>query len=473
MSLVRVIIFVVAAGAIMPLGGCQSVGPIEIGVGRDRYNSVLQSTGKVQTLANIVRVKNNEQTSFLDVTEVDAGTTLTGTLSGNVSGIGSRPGTFATLGSITPGVTYTEAPFIRYIPLVGQGLVGQLVTPVGVDALDSLVNSSWSSAVVLDLAAAYMAPDFRYDAAALNIISLLADDYQTATLVAGKSDLTTEQSSTANQARGLSSASANSGSKPAADDTLTVFRQFANPGAQPNVNERTQYWWRQLLAIYRPSQQRSNGLPLAIELRTVAIKAAQQKLAPGIQTRAPVLKTYSALGIVQNAVNNTSSIAFVSPEQARQIRDYAWNNFGADYYVLPPTPENLKSLSTVPWQTVEREGLIRKISEWIQPGPGIAEDRKKDRLYLYEPANKPSVYDPVFIHGNVVLLALRRYVLIVSDDTAPPDAYVAYSHGSKWYYIAGDDEISKKNFNLISLFLTVMAVPSSTAPVGTSINVGG
>jgi hypothetical protein len=42
-------------------------------------------------LANILRVKNSDTTSFVDVTESDATTTLTG---GTAGGIGSRPGTF-------------------------------------------------------------------------------------------------------------------------------------------------------------------------------------------------------------------------------------------------------------------------------------------------------------------------------------------------------------------------------------------
>jgi hypothetical protein len=101
------------------LGACQVVGPVAIDAGRDRYNSALQSTAKVQTLANIVRVYKHEPMSFMDVTEVDATTTLAGTASSTVSGIGSKPGTYGTLGSITPGISYSESPLIRYVPLVG------------------------------------------------------------------------------------------------------------------------------------------------------------------------------------------------------------------------------------------------------------------------------------------------------------------------------------------------------------------
>ena len=62
--------------------------------------------------------------------------------------------------------------------------------------------------------------------------------------------------------------------------------------------------------------------------------------------------------------------------------------------------------------------------------------------------------------------------LIVEDDISPINAYVAYLYQGKWYYIDGEDEISKRNFNLISLLLTVMSVPSTTTPITTSISLG-
>lgn len=126
MLVVRIAKCVLVAGTLIVFGGCQLVGPIAIDAGRDRYNSVLQATSKQQAFENIIRVKNYEPTSFMDVTEIDATQTFTGTLSGTVTGIGSKPGTYGTLGSISPGVSYSEAPLIRYVPLVGQGLVEQL-----------------------------------------------------------------------------------------------------------------------------------------------------------------------------------------------------------------------------------------------------------------------------------------------------------------------------------------------------------
>jgi hypothetical protein len=79
-----------------------------------------------------------------------------------------------------------------------------------------------------------------------------------------------------------------------------------------------------------------------------------------------------------------------------------------------------------------------------------------------------------YLHLNDTLWQLRRYMLIIkSDALPPPNAYVVHFDRGFWYYIAGDDTISQRNFNLISLFMTVMAIPSTTLPLTTSITVGG
>ena len=147
--------FVTAAGTFIVLGGCQMVGPIAIDQGRDRYNHIIQSTAKEQTLSNIIRVSHHEPTAFMDVTEVDATSTFSGNVSGGVTGIGARAdtagGTLAgQVGAVAGGVTYSESPLIRYQPLLGQSLVAQLATPVSPDVIWSLYDSNWGIAPCVD-----------------------------------------------------------------------------------------------------------------------------------------------------------------------------------------------------------------------------------------------------------------------------------------------------------------------------------
>jgi hypothetical protein len=94
-------------------------------------------------------------------------------------------------------------------------------------------------------------------------------------------------------------------------------------------------------------------------------------------------------------------------------------------------------------------------------------------LDVYE-ASGSDVLDPQFINMNGRLGTLRRYVLIIVDDRLPKSrAYASYFDGSKWYYIDKDDTVSEKNFQLLALFMTMMAVPPSTPPLSPTINVGG
>lgn len=114
----------------------------------------------------------------MDVTEVDATTSFTGTVAGGIANIGARAGTSGgTLagqtGSVAGGVTYSESPLIRYQPLLGQPLVAQLATPVGPDALASLYDSSWGVMPLLDLATSFLTLDQDEFYAALNIIAEL------------------------------------------------------------------------------------------------------------------------------------------------------------------------------------------------------------------------------------------------------------------------------------------------------------
>ena len=59
-------------------------------------------------------------------------------------------------------------------------------------------------------------------------------------------------------------------------------------------------------------------------------------------------------------------------------------------------------------------------------------------------------------------------------DHLPTDLpYVSHFDHGQWYYIDAHDQVSQRNFDLISLFLTMMAVPSALPPIAPTISVGG
>jgi hypothetical protein len=502
--------FVIAAGTFIVLGGCQMVGPIAIDQGRDRYNNIIQSTSKEQTFSNIIRVYKHEPTAFMDVTEVDATTTFSGNVSGGVAGIGARAGTSGgtlagQVGSVAGGVTYSESPLIRYQPLLGQQLVAQLTTPVGPDALASLYESSWGVAPVLDLAASFLTLDHDEFYAALNTIAVL-DRKSALGFVAEKSDLTKAQDATkkgpvkptplGNVTLEVTNKAGGNG----ADDALVIYFLPFHPHAPRNdllEQKRTLGLWKRLLWLYRGTQpefkqganchsnirdlvdldEARKCLPTSIELRTTPLK--RENVTDGLISGAPVMRTYSALGILKNATEQPwPKIAIVSADVYEAIRSYSWNDFskdrGLNFYTLLPCDEN-------PGDEEGPRGACQQTGQSKIPDP---EDITTRAVVEWLWSNKlaaesPYIYKPwtasldEYVRGNQRLGHLRRYILVIASDNPPANAYVAHFDHGQWYSIAGDDEISQKNFDLISLFVTMMAVPSATPPLSPTISVGG
>lgn len=484
--------FVFVPGTLILLGGCQNVGPIAIDQGRDRYNNIIQSTSKEQTLSNIIRVHNHEPTSFMDVTEVDATTTFSGTISGTVSNIGAKAGASGgTLagqtGGIASGVTYSEAPLIRYQPLLGQPLVQQLATPVSLEALGSLYDSHWRVMPLLDFAALYMTLIPRQSYAALNIIAEL-DTKNVLELVAEQSEVTKSNDSTAigtlkqSKAGNVILQVTNKATGTGTKDALVIYLLPSDPDATPRDKAREIRLWLRLWCLYEGTQptpkyqkgakcpqnmryadldQAKNRVPRSIEVRTMPV--APDKVPNGIG--APLMRTYSALGMLRQATERQHPrIEFVSPYYYDRITSTSsspWNKkaYNANFYMLlPETEHELNEGDKDP--TIDPE-----ITNWITRtgNPG-------DDLLLYDPP-KISVGD--FIRGNRRLGQLRRYILIIKADHAPANAYVAHFDHGEWYYIDGSDYTSQKNFGLISLFMTMMAVPPTTPPLSPTISVGG
>jgi hypothetical protein len=517
----RICRLVGVTGSVLLLAACQSVGPIAIDAGRDRYNSIIQSTSKEQTLSNIIRVYNHEPTSFMDVSEVDATTSFSGNVSGTLSNIGAIAGTKSTsagtisgqVGSVTSGVTYSEAPIIRYTPLLGQSLVAQLVTPVSVDALEYLAESSWQPSPLFDLASSYLTPALTEFYPALNITSELYDD-GALSFVATKSELTRPQGEpgseqTARTPSGtLTLQVANKPAGGGPDDALDIYLlplREHEPSRQLAEGRRVLQLWIRLLWIYSGSQPKftprdprrcaqmglamnpsllrmwdlrlGSGrgsfaldairecLPNFIELRTAPV-APGKVFSAGLSSGAPLLKTYSALGLLKNATERPHPrFGFVSRELYDTIRSYPWNQNGdvLSFYTLLPESENPGDEASPPQnQAAEAAKIDREVSNWIE--------RPQADVFVYDPSGRISPED--FVRGNRRLGFLRRYILIIVDDQPPANAYVSHFAEGKWYYIAGDDEISQKNFDLVSLFLTMMAIPSAVPPIAPTISVG-
>lgn len=202
-----------------------------------------------------------------------------------------------------------------------------------------------------------------------------------------------------------------------------------------------------------------------VELRTMPATPTMV-FTDRLTSGAPVMKTFSAIGILKIATEQpTPKIGFVTPDVYTRIRGYRWNDFTADhelpFYTLLPNDEIPGDETPDDPTAAMTPKVVRWLNDW---------SLNLETAFIYSP---PRVSESDYIDGNDRLAHLRRYILVVHADNPPANAYVAYFDRGEWFYIAGDDEISQKNFDLISLFMTMMAVPSTTPPVGTSISVGG
>jgi hypothetical protein len=526
-----ILAFVVAS---IHLGGCQMVGPKSIGLGRDRYNDIIQTTSMEQTMSNIVRVYRHEPTLSMEVTEVDAVVSSSGSFNATGAGFGSRANAGATAGA-GGTLQYSETPTIRYQPLLGQPLVAQMVTPVSVDALGLLYDSYWDLAPLLDFSSAYLTLDYREFYVALDTINEL-NSRGALELVAGKSALLAaavpEPSSPPSAgAKGDDAKKSGGGNN---DSLIVYLRPFHRNNADLEDKQRVLQLWIRMLRLYGENQplfaapagcaidwrnqadlakwdtdigKQVTGsdndknlkidnarkcLPGTIELRVVPVPATAaraREVAPAGLSSAPLMRTYSALGILKNATERPGpKIEFVTSQIYRQIRGHSWNMDGgrpSSYTLLPseqdsvdcPDAEKQNGGCDNPLTSERNRRVGAALDQWISGSVGVsAEVAGKSYVSGLDVYETPGtdVLGSDYVNYNGLLGQLRRYMLVIVDDHLPSEpVYASYNDGQRWYYIARDDAVSQRNFQLVTLLMTMMAMPPSTQPLSPVINVGG
>lgn len=125
--------------------GCQSIGPNQIKLDRNRYNDVIQETSNEQLLMNIVRLRYIEPMTNLKLTNITSsytlnpGLSLPGTGLSSVTGGKSAP---AAAGSsvmrtlnIDPSIQYLDTPTITYTPVENAQFVKELMEPLALNKI--------------------------------------------------------------------------------------------------------------------------------------------------------------------------------------------------------------------------------------------------------------------------------------------------------------------------------------------------
>lgn len=528
--------FVITLSAIGALAGCQVLGPQSINTGRASYNDAIQETTKTQSLGNIVRVYWREPPLFMDVTEVAATAQIQASIqaSGSVAAVSPAATSTRTRGNQAT-LQYQESPLVRYVPVIGSALTAQVATPISVDSISFLSDSNWSLSAMLSFAVNYITPAYTDLYPALNAI-LQLDDYGVLSIAQAKSSLTAAAPGSPNanaplndslvlhvQPRHPAPIKGKTEAEVKADSLrlwLRLLRIYAGTQPQTGDNADRNLGVAMIDRMANDLQERrksSAGLSeyvdqefakvrMWIELRVAQLPPAIPKDAippkdPKDQTPivskigcvpgdipssdqqnpatlpiacsylGPLMRTRSALGILKSATEGPNPwIAFVTPKRYAEITKDAWNNPEAErtFYALTLTREEedavRKKLAANPKS--EDDEIKLEVNKRIkEEGP-----KDTETLLTYDINTDVRDYKATKLERR--LAHSRRFLLIVEDDSVPGNAYVSYRHQGKFYYIAGNDEVSQRNFMLLSQFTVMQATPSPSALTPT-ISVGG
>ncbi|MDR1590752.1 MAG: hypothetical protein LBR92_02020 [Puniceicoccales bacterium] len=138
-------------GALLLVGGCESIGPNFARKVHDEYNNALGKANDEQLLLNIVRLKYRDRLNFLEVGEINENRKWTTRIGPN----GSSFGLVGNSGKHTLGVTaYTEVfqnPTVRYYPLKGEDFTKRMLSPLPIAAVLGLSQAGWDIKRVFNL----------------------------------------------------------------------------------------------------------------------------------------------------------------------------------------------------------------------------------------------------------------------------------------------------------------------------------
>jgi hypothetical protein len=493
---------VVASTALVGLSACSVVGPASIDQGRMRYSDIIHDTSTQQTLLNLVRVHNNESPFFMDVTEVDAASTIGASIVGGPSGLGASPnfktstaGTLSgAVGFITGGAQYQEQPTVRYQPLLGQPLVAQIQTPLTAEDLAKLLNAHWPLSNILTLGTTRLTAGYSQHFAALDAMVDL-DHYGAivfdATPTPDKEKMTAKIIDLDHKDIRLIASNENKEKK---KEDLTIYRSDKNKNgysysdANYLLCDELNNEFRYIPSNYKDIDfhnyalnfdkkpdlkktelARKNIETLWERLREIydnKDKNKENEITLGTNARdgkPPVLVTRSALAIMQASAqespDETAYFEFIKDDNAIEMINRAveiYSRYKIDY------EKNNKK------ETVDcRENFY--MESWLKIPP----DEKNIDGYPTTLNPDRSTYAPSDFNAEHELAKKRKFMLIAESDTPPPaDVYVSVQHRGKWYFILKDDEVSQRTLMLIAQFNTILATPPQSGLLTPSISVG-
>ncbi len=131
------------------LFACATVGPNSIPRDQFNFNAAINAASSEQLLLNLVRLRYNEQPTFLKVSSVvnqytrSAAANVSGTTGDGFSGNSVGGGV---------GASWSNTPTITYLPISGKEFSQNLLTPLPPGSLLGLIQSGWPIDLVMKTA---------------------------------------------------------------------------------------------------------------------------------------------------------------------------------------------------------------------------------------------------------------------------------------------------------------------------------
>jgi hypothetical protein len=111
------------------------------------FNTSVADAMDRQMLLNIVRMSMDEPTQWLSVSNIN----ITESVNARVDGAATIPTTGAVAGSAGGSTGFSYSPNITFVPLKGEQLARELMSPVPVSSIENMVSAAWPISWVLFL----------------------------------------------------------------------------------------------------------------------------------------------------------------------------------------------------------------------------------------------------------------------------------------------------------------------------------
>jgi hypothetical protein len=361
------------------------VGPKAINGTRPDFNEVIRQTTQEQALLNVIRARNNEPTFFMDVNEV----TLALQYQGSATAMLNYPAAHSLTSSgaipYSPGHDYSlsgtyqiqETPTIYYIPVQGQALVQQVLTPIQVSAIPSMLNACWCAFPVLQMVVDRFAPA---DADSDEALAAIATLYDWGALVLAVEPTSAKSPATTTTATTITSAVAKTPATPASAATTAITTTPASPTNPPTTTITTS-----------PSVSSSPGTAKTPATTTITTTPAATTITtipatPGNPSTPTTTDTTTTTVTTNYTQGPDSLVLYFFPDRMRTARDK--QNKASSIQLLPGVYDSS-----------------------VRPSQSATTTAKRIWMRLKQIYNPNEIYDPVAgrLNWNGDRLELRYY----------------------------------------------------------------